>query len=120
MKRLFTIIMLLPLVGLSQEIAVHADTLSHSITTRWDTIPVVMLVSDSTGDTVLNARYEPVVIVFHSSGWKYGYEVVKPLWLVIQEQYYLDLREREPVAAYLDDKKRPLSKSIIVWQTKRR
>ena len=61
--------------------------------------------------------------------WQYGYEVVSVSYYLgsrdaeegSQMIYTVAVRRRsEKHIMYIDDKKQPLSKLIIVWQTKRR
>lgn len=80
---------------------------------QYDTIPIVMLVSDTTKGNRWDANTLTLYIQSvdnYDVSFMFGYELIR-----MPEYAYAD-----PIVAYLDDKKKPLSKSIIVWQSKRR
>lgn len=95
--------------------------------TRQDTIPVIMLV----GDTLDRKDYgfsflefnkdgklvekigDSVVFKDYSVWWQFGYEV-SPIIDENSWEYWLINYKTE----YLDQNKKPLPKSIIVWMTK--
>jgi hypothetical protein len=85
------------------------DTLGHDST--FDTIKVMMLVCDTTYKTNL----PPDAVTYsdnwtsynHRVQWSYGYEVNVPP----KEQYFEYLPKQ-----YLDIKRKPLHKNIVVWQ----
>lgn len=88
-----------------------------SVMLKNDTIRVVMLISDTSKITLQPSLIMGPDYLLGNPNWIYGYEVYKliPLhWEVgdIQVNEHLELQK------YLDDKKKPLSKNIIVWQTK--
>lgn len=80
-----------------------------------DTIPVVMLVSDTSQERVAlgweaDTMVTCLIYNYFDVSFMFGYELIR-----MPEYWYSD-----PISGYLDDKKKLLSKSIIVWQSKRR
>jgi len=74
---------------------------------RVDTVKIVMLISDT-------SYYRNPM-----AWWKFGYQVNKFIpehWADFDRQVMVHWE----LVGYLDDKKKPLSKNIIVWQTKNR
>jgi len=96
---------------------------------KYDTIPVVMLIGDTSktkysgfveiGGWVFDTTWhEPNPSIY----WKFGYEVEE----YIPERFYSQGFNRSWTGGYwqhlcyLDENKQPMKKSIIVWQTKNR
>ncbi|HOZ62000.1 MAG TPA: hypothetical protein PK914_07745 [Smithellaceae bacterium] len=111
-----------------QELKIDSVTLSRYMITDslwgrpapvklYDTIPVVMLVSDTAKmevgtrwDSETWTLYKQSMYNYYNVSFMFGYELIGT-----PEYWYSD-----PISGYLDDKKKLLSKSIIVWQSKRR
>lgn len=92
-----------------------------TITPKRDTIPVIMLVCDTTWDTneyveIYDSSTHKIIDkywIFHASGniwWQFGYEVREWNSTAIGILYH------EPL--YFDQNKKPLSKNLVVWMTK--
>ena len=82
-----------------------------------DTSKVIMLICDTS--QIVNFFDSIVYMPSHKVYWIYGYEIkifVPEHW----EPYDRQASSNWEATEYLDDKKKLLSKNIIVWQTKNR
>lgn len=94
-----------------------------------DTVKVIMLVCDTTKTQILNI-YQDINIspdyYNHSIYWERGYEIQIATYEELSTTHSITFDEhgsplptvQEYKYIYLDKNKKPLSKNIIIWQTK--
>lgn len=127
MKQILLLLML-PFIGCGQITLSETKNIFGEEIKR-DTIPVYLMVSDTSLQKRIETVYEPdttwaIILPSYEVStkvkWRSNTVYFKDHSLKVIEGYLTRDTIDSYLQQYLDDKKKPLSKNYIVWQTKKR